>query len=50
MKKNKNKEDWSKPEKLMVHPKMLELAENEELRNKYSKLSKERIQKYSDSK
>ncbi|MBI96385.1 hypothetical protein CL656_04500 [bacterium] len=28
---------------------MLELAENEELRNKYSKLSKERIQKYSDS-
>ena len=26
MKKNKNKEDWSKPEKLMVHPKMLELS------------------------
>jgi len=31
MKKNKNKEDWSKPEKLMVHPKMLELAEKTKL-------------------
>ena len=38
MKKNKNKEDWSKPEKLMIHPKMLELAEKTKLLFKIYKL------------